>query len=43
MVTIKTHDGKTYTDPKQIILPRNENTERFYKTLENHKPKKKSR
>lgn len=35
-VTITTHDGKVYTDPSKIKIPRNENTERFYQLLENY-------
>lgn len=40
-VTITTHDGKVYTDPSKIKIPRNEHTEAFYRFLENYKPKKK--
>ena len=35
-VTITTHDGKIYTDPSKIKIPRNENTELFYQLLENY-------
>lgn len=35
-VTITTHDGKVYTDPSKIKIPRNENTELFYQLLENY-------
>lgn len=34
MVTITTHDGRVYTDPSQIKVLRNENTEMFYRFLE---------
>lgn len=34
MVTITTHDGKVYTNPEDIKVPRNENTEMFYQFLE---------
>lgn len=40
-VTIKTQDGKAYTDPGRIRVPRNKNTESFYRLLENFKPKPK--
>ena len=35
MVTITTHDGRVFTDPSQIKVTRNENTEMFYRLLEN--------
>lgn len=38
-VTITTADGKVYTDPSKIKIPRNENTEAFYRMLENYVPK----
>lgn len=38
-VTITTHDGKVYTDPGKIKIPRNENTEILYQMLENYVPK----
>lgn len=41
-VTITTHDGKVYTDPSKIKIPRNENTEMFYRILENYVPKDKT-
>ncbi len=34
-VLITTHDGKVYTDPSKIKVPRNINTESFYRILEN--------
>ena len=34
MVTITTHDGRVFTDPSQIKVVRNENTEAFYQMLE---------
>lgn len=40
-VTITTHDGKVYTDPKQIKVPRNEHTEMFYHLLEIYEPPQK--
>lgn len=40
-VTITTHDGKVYTDPGQVKIPRNEYTEAFYRILENYVPKAK--
>lgn len=39
-VTITTHDGKVYTDPSKIKIPRNENTEILYQMLENYVLKK---
>ena len=41
MVTITTHDGKAYTDPGQIEVPRNEYTEMLYRFLENYLAKQK--
>ena len=35
MVTITTHDGRVFTDPSLVQIPRNENTEKFYLFLEN--------
>lgn len=43
MVTIITHDGKVYTDPGQIEVPRNETTEMFYQLLESHLLKQKGK
>lgn len=42
-VTIRTSDGKVYTDPSQIHIPRNEKTAMFYKIVDEYqvKPKKK--
>lgn len=40
MVTITTADGKVYTDPKQIKVPRTPNTEMFFHILDNYVPKK---
>lgn len=37
-VTITTHDGKVYTDPNKIHIPRNSNTESFYRLLEAYIP-----
>ena len=37
MVTITTHDGQVFTDPSLISIPRNENTENFYRFLENYR------
>lgn len=37
-VLITTHDGKVYTDPSKIEVPRNVNTESFYRILENDIP-----
>mgnify|MGYP001095290751 FL=1 len=34
-VFITTYDGKMYTDPSKIKVPRNTNTENFYRILEN--------
>lgn len=34
-VIITTHDGKVYTNPEDIKVERNENTEMFYRFLEN--------
>lgn len=42
-VTITTHDGKVYSDPRQIKVPRNEHTESFYRILENYVPKQKDK
>lgn len=42
MVTIRTSDGKVYTDPRQVRIERNEKTELFYRMVENFKPKKKN-
>lgn len=38
MVTITTADGKVYTDPKLITVPRTPKTERFYRMLEDYEP-----
>lgn len=40
MVTITTHDGKVYTDPCQIHIPRNEITKVFYEMLDTYIPEK---
>lgn len=40
-VTITTHDGKVYTDPSKIKVPRNERTELFYHLLETYTPPEK--
>lgn len=40
-VIITTQAGKIYTDPGRIQVPRNENTESFYRMLESFKPKSK--
>lgn len=42
-VTITTADGKVYTDPSKIHVPRTPNTEMFYSILENYKPPKKKK
>lgn len=39
-VTIKTSDGKVYTDPKKIHIPRNESTKSFYKIVDAYIPDK---
>lgn len=36
MVTITVKDGSEYTDPGDILIRRNENTEAFYEMLENY-------
>lgn len=36
-VIITTHDGKVYTNPEDIKVARNENTEMFYRFLENYR------
>ena len=41
MVTITTHDGTVYTDPRQIQVERNEYTEMFYRFLESYLSKQK--
>lgn len=41
MVTVRTRDGKVYTDPTKVRIERNENTEMFYQMVENYEPKKK--
>ena len=38
-VTITTADGKVYTDPTKVKIPRTEYTEAFYRMLENYVPK----
>lgn len=35
-VTIKTSDGKVYTDPSKIHIPRNEKTEMFYRIVDQY-------
>ena len=40
-VTITTHDGRVYTDPGKIKIPRNEKTEMLYHLLESYEPPKK--
>lgn len=42
-VIITTQAGKIYTDPGRIQVPRNENTESFYRMLESFKPKSKEK
>lgn len=37
MVTITTHDGQVFTDPSLIKIPRNDNTENFYRFLESYR------
>lgn len=39
-VTIRTNDGKVYTDPRQIHIPRNEKTEMFYRIVDQYRPEK---
>lgn len=34
-VTIVTRDGKVYTDPTKVHIPRNKDTEAFYRMVEN--------
>lgn len=41
MITVRTSDGKVYTDPRQVRIERNEKTEMFYRMVENYKPKEK--
>ena len=36
-VIITTYDGKVYTNPEDIKLERNENTEMFYRFLEQYR------
>lgn len=36
MVTITTHDGKIHTDPSQVKVARNTNTEKLYRFLEKY-------
>lgn len=44
MVTVRTSDGKTYTNPKDVHIPRNEKTESFYRmVLEHDYPEKKTK
>lgn len=40
MVTIKTSDGKIYTNPKDIHIPRTDKTEAFFKLVEQYVPKR---
>lgn len=35
-VTIKTADGKVYTNPNDIHIPRNEKTEMFYRIVDKY-------
>lgn len=37
-VTIKTADGKVYTNPGEIHIPRNEKTEMFYRIVDQYVP-----
>lgn len=37
MVTITTYDGQVFTDPSLIVVPRNDNTEKFYQFLEDYR------
>lgn len=37
-VTIRTSDGKVYTDPSKVHIPRNEKTAMFYKLVDQFKP-----
>ncbi len=40
MVTIRiiTKDGKVYTDPKDVHIPRNEKYAMLYRIVDSHKP-----
>lgn len=38
-VTIRTSDGKVYTDPSEIHIPRNEKYEAFYRSVDQYEPK----
>lgn len=40
LVTIKTSDGKIYTNPKDIHIPRTDKTEAFFKLVEQYVPKR---
>jgi hypothetical protein len=43
-VTIRTSDGRVYTDPSQIHIPRNEKNEMFYRIVDQFKaPEKPSK
>ena len=37
-IRIITKDGKVYTDPKEVHIPRNEKYEMLYRIVENYKP-----
>lgn len=39
-VTIKTSDGKVYTNPADVHIPRNEKTAMFYQLVDQYVPKK---
>lgn len=41
-VTIRTSDGKVYTDPSEVHIPRNKKNEAFYSMVDQHVPKTQS-
>ncbi|MDO4275904.1 MAG: hypothetical protein Q4D16_19730 [Eubacteriales bacterium] len=38
-VIIKTRDGKVYTNPADIHIPRSDETAMFYRIVDEHNPK----
>lgn len=42
-VTIRTSDGKVYTDPSKVFIPRNDKMAAFYRIVDEYKPKNKNK
>lgn len=42
-VTIRTSDGKVYKNPEEVHIPRNKNTEMFYRIVDQYTPQPKTK